>query len=282
MSERSEREPAGGVGRPGRHRWGWGRVALTVYAVAAFVYLFVPIAFVAAFSFNKPRGRFNLVWQEFTLDNWRDPFANEELTDAMLYSLRIGALSALTATVLGSLVAYALTRYRFRGSGLVDLLIVLPLTTPEIVLGASLANIFLDWGWDRGTSTIWVAHVMFSVSFVALTVKARLRGFDWTLEDAASDLGAGPLRAFMRVTFPLMLPGIVAAALLSLALSLDDFIITAFTAGQQNTFPLQVYGTSQRGTPPQINVLATMVLLGSLAVLGLGALWQRFRIRGMR
>lgn len=260
-------------------RRSWGRIALTIYAVLGFVYLFVPIAFIIAFSFNDPEGRFNLVWQGFTLDNWLNPFAEEELTDAMLYSLRIAALSTVAATVLGSLIAIALSRYEFRGKAGIDLLLVLPLTTPEIVLGASLANIFLDVGFDRGTGTIWIAHVMFSVSFVALTVKARIRGFDWNLEDAAADLGAGPWRTFRLVTFPLILPGIIAAGLLSFALSLDDFIITFFTAGSQNTFPLQVWGGSRNGTPPQINVLASLVLVVSVAIIGLGSVWQRIRLR---
>jgi spermidine/putrescine transport system permease protein len=260
-------------------RRSWGRIALTVYALLGFVYLFVPIAFIIAFSFNDPEGRFNLVWQGFTLDNWLNPFAEEELTDAMLYSLRIAALSTVAATVLGSLIAIAISRYDFRGKAGIDLLLVLPLTTPEIVLGASLANIFLDIGFNRGTSTIWIAHVMFSVSFVALTVKARIRGFDWNLEDAAADLGAGPWRTFRLVTFPLILPGIIAAGLLSFALSLDDFIITFFTAGSQNTFPLQVWGGSRNGTPPQINVLASLVLVVSVAIIGLGSVWQRIRLR---
>jgi spermidine/putrescine transport system permease protein len=264
-------------------RRSWGRVALTVYALLGFVYLFLPIGFIIAFSFNDPAGRFNLVWQGFTFDNWLNPFAQEELTDAMVYSLRIAAMSTVAATVLGSLVAIAISRYEFRGKGAVDLLLVLPLTTPEIVLGASLLNIFLDIAFfDLGTVTIWISHVMFSVSFVALTVKARIRGFDWALEDAAADLGAGPWRTFRLVTFPLILPGIVAAALLSFALSLDDFIITLFTKGSQNTFPLQVWGGSRNGTPPQINVLATSVLLVSVAVIGLGSVWQRIRLQSGR
>jgi spermidine/putrescine transport system permease protein len=262
-----------------RRRLPWGRIVLTVYAMAGVLYLFVPIIYIVAFSFNEPRGRFNLVWQGFTFDNWLDPFANEELTEAMMYSLRIAAISMVAATILGSLIAIALSRYRFKGGSLIDLVLVLPLTTPEIVLGASLATLFLDIGLQKGTMTILIAHIMFSVSFVALTVKARIRGFDWALEDAAGDLGASPLRAFWTVTFPLIFPGIVAAGLLSFALSLDDFIITFFTAGSQNTFPIQVYGGSRNGTPPQINVLATMVLLASIAIIGLSAAWNALRIR---
>jgi spermidine/putrescine transport system permease protein len=252
-----------------------GRWALTAVAIAGFVYLFIPIAVIVAYSFNKPRGKFNIIWQEFTFDNWTHPFTKGALTDAMILSLKIATLSALVATVLGALIAIALVRYRFTGSPLVNLLLVLPLTTPEIVLGASLLTLFVDRGVQRGFGTIVIAHVMFCTSFVALTVKARLRGFDWTLEDAAMDLGAGPWRTFSRVTLPLIVPGILAAALLSFALSIDDFIVTFFVAGPEVTFPLQVFGASRTELSPQINVLASMVLFGSVVILALGVLVHR-------
>jgi spermidine/putrescine transport system permease protein len=263
-----ERPPETAGGRLAR----WG---LTAAAIGGFVYLFTPIAVIVAFSFNKPRGRFNLIWQEFTLDNWANPFAKEALTDAMVLSLQIAGVAALGATVLGTLVALALVRYRFTGSTVVNLLLLLPLTTPEIVLGSSLLTLFIDRGVQRGFWTIVIAHVLFCTSFVALTVKARLRGFDWTLEDAAMDLGAGPWRTFIRITLPLMVPGIIAAALLSFALSIDDFIVTFFNAGAEVTFPLQVFGASRTELSPQIHVLATMVLLVSVAVMGLGVLLRR-------
>jgi spermidine/putrescine transport system permease protein len=246
-------------------------------AVAGFAYLFTPIVVIVVFSFNKPRGKFNLLWREFTLDNWAHPFAKEALTDAMVLSLKIAAVAAGAATVLGTLVALALVRYRFTGSRLVNLLLLLPLTTPEIVMGSSLLTLFIDRGVQRGFGTIVIAHVLFCTSFVALTVKARLRGFDWTLEDAAMDLGAGPWRTFSRVTLPLIVPGIIAAALLSFALSIDDFIVTFFNAGAEVTFPLQVFGASRTELSPQIHVLATMVLLVSVAVMGLGVLAGRQR-----
>ena len=267
---RHDRPPETAGGRLAR----WG---LTAAAIGGFVYLFTPIAVIVLFSFNKPRGRFNLLWQEFTLDNWAHPFAKEALTDAMVLSLKIAGIAALGATVLGTLVALALVRYRFTGSTVVNLLLLLPLTTPEIVLGSSLLTLFIDRGVQRGFWTIVIAHVLFCTSFVALTVKARLRGFDWTLEDAAMDLGAGPWRTFSRVTLPLMVPGIVAAALLSFALSIDDFIVTFFNAGAEVTFPLQVFGASRAELSPQINVLATMVLLVSVAVMGAGVLFRRRR-----
>jgi spermidine/putrescine transport system permease protein len=267
---RRDRPPETAGGRLAR----WGLVAA---AVAGFAYLFTPIVVIVVFSFNKPRGKFNLLWQEFTLDNWADPFAKEALTDAMVLSLEVAAVAAGAATVLGTLVALALVRYRFTGSRLVNLLLLLPLTTPEIVLGSSLLTLFIDRGVQRGFWTIVIAHVLFCTSFVALTVKARLRGFDWTLEDAAMDLGAGPWRTFSRITLPLIVPGIIAAALLSFALSIDDFIVTFFNAGAEVTFPLQVFGASRAELSPQIHVLATMVLLVSVAVMGLGVLAGRRR-----
>jgi spermidine/putrescine transport system permease protein len=263
-----------------------GSQLLNVYAALGLVYLFLPIFVIVAFSFNAPKGRFNLVWQHFTLDNWKDPFAVPELVDAFVFSLKIAAIATAVAVAFGALVSLSLCRYRFRGSGAVNMLLVLPLTTPEIVLGASLGSLFILQVYPQpvpqtlGQGTIIIAHVMFCVSFVALTVKARLRGFDWTLEEAAADLGAGPVRVFTKVTLPLMLPGILAAALLSFALSLDDFIITLFNSSPDDvTFPLYIYGARQRALPPQINVLATIVLVASVALLASGTLFQRVRAR---
>jgi len=268
MAASSTRAPETAAGRAGR----WG---LTALAVGGFVYLFVPIAVIVGYSFNKPRGKFNIIWQELTLDNWKDPFAPGPLTDAMYLSLKIAAIAAIAATVLGSLIALALVRYRFKGGTLVNLLLVLPLTTPEIVMGSSLATLFITRGVQRGFTTIVIAHVLFCTSFVALTVKARIRGFDWTLEDAAMDLGATPWRTFSRVTLPLITPGILAAALLSFALSIDDFIITFFNAGAEETFPLRIFGASRVEISPQINVLATIVLVVSVTLMLLGALVRR-------
>jgi len=246
-------------------RWG-----LNVYAALGLLYLFVPIAWIVWFSFNKPAGRYNIVWQHFTFDNWRHPFSNTSLTDAFTESLKIAAISTTVATVLGSLIAIALSRYQFTGVSGFNLLLVLPLTTPEIVLGSSLATLFLDADVTRSFTTVVIAHIMFQVSFVALTVRARVRGFDWTLEQAAQDLGASPLRTFRKVTFPLILPGVLAAALLSFALSIDDFIITLFNAGSLSTFPLYINGSFRVQFPAQANVLATMVLVVSVSLMMIG------------
>lgn len=255
-----------------------GRWALNLFAVVAMLYLFVPIIWIVVFSFNDAGGRFNLVWQRFTLDNWGDPFSNEGLTDAFVNSLRIALISTSVATVLGSMIALALARHTFRGSSSLNFLLVLPITTPEVVLGSSLAALFLDWDITRGFTTVVIAHIMFQVSFVALTVRARVRGFDWTLEQAAADLGATPWRTFRSVTFPLIVPGIMAAALLSFALSIDDFIITLFNRGTLNTFPIFIDGSFKVRFPAQINVLASVVLGASVLLMAVGA-WVGTRRR---
>jgi len=269
---------AGPAPPPNKERRRWGDLVLRAVAGAVLVYLFVPIAVIVLFSFNKPLGKFNLTWKGFTFDNWLDPFKYEQLTDALVTSLRVAAISTAIAVVLGTICAVALVRQRFRGHSAVDTFLVLPLTAPEVVMGASLLTLFIDFGWNRGFVTIVIAHVAFEVAFVAMTVKARLRGFDWTLEDAALDLGATPTRTFLRVTLPLIVPGVVAAAMLSFALSLDDFIITYFNSGSTTTYPLYINAATKTGLPPQINVLASAILLVSLLLLGLSMLWQRRRL----
>ena len=253
------------------NRQRFGRRLVNLGAVGALLYLFAPIIVIVVFSFNNPKGKFNIVWQGFTLKNWADPFGEAELTAALWVSLRVAAISTVVATLLGTFIALSLSRYKFKGSGPVNLFLVLPLTSPEIVLGSSLATLFLNRGVDFGYVTVIIAHVMFQISFVAVTLRARIRGFDWTLEQAALDLGASPQRAFWKITFPLILPGVMAAALLSFALSIDDFIITFFNAGSLVTFPLQIFGASRVAIPPQINVLATMLLMVSVSLM-VGAL----------
>lgn len=256
----------------------YGDWVLRVIAGLVLVYLFLPIFVIVMFSFNAPAGKFNYTWQGFTLDNWADPFKYPALTEAMKLSLNVAAVSTLVALVLGTLVAIALVRQRFRGSRAVDTFLVLPLTAPEVVMGASLLVLFLDLGWATGYTTIVLAHIAFEVSFIAMTVRARVRGFDWTLEDASMDLGASPTRTFFKVTLPLIIPGIVAAAMLSFALSLDDFIITYFVSGSSVTYPLFVNAAVKAAVPPQINVLATAILAVSLVLLAAGTLYRRKRI----
>lgn len=220
-------------------------------------YLFLPIAVVAALSFNRPSSRLSYDFNEFTLDNWRNPCATSDMCDAVLRSVQIGFLATVAATVLGTLMAFALARHRFRGRSGLNVLIFLPMATPELVMGTSLLALFVSGGVPLGFWTIVIAHVMFCVSFVVVTVKARLSGMDRRLEEAAMDLYASEWQTFRRITLPLVLPGIVAAALLAFSLSFDDFIITNFNSGTTVTFPMYVWGAAQRGIPPQVNVIGT-------------------------
>jgi spermidine/putrescine transport system permease protein len=256
-----------------------GRWSLNAFAGLGLIYLFAPIFLIVLFSFNQPSGNFNIVWQRFTLENWAHPFVEKELTDALVVSLKVALVATVIATVLGSMIAIALSRYNFKGRASIDLILILPLTAPEIVMGSSLSTLFYGRNATFGFWTVVIAHVMFQVSFVALTVRARIRGFDWTLEQAAQDLGASPMRTFWKITFPLILPGILAGALLAFALSIDDFIITFFNAGSLITFPIQIFGASRVKIPPQINVLASMILIVSICLLGIGALFGARRQR---
>ncbi|MDT5082231.1 MAG: spermidine/putrescine transport system permease protein [Mycobacterium sp.] len=255
-----------------------GEIALKVVAGLVLLYIFVPIFVIVLFSFNKPAGKFNYTWQGFTLDNWAHPFKYPALASALKMSLEVAAASTAIAVVLGTLLAIALVRQRFRGNKAVETFLVLPLTAPEVVMGASLLTLFLDLGWATGFGTILIAHVAFEISFIAMTVRARVRGFDWTLEDASMDLGASPVRTFFKVTLPLIVPGIIAAAMLSFALSLDDFIITYFVSGSTVTYPLFVNAAVKAAVPPQINVLASAILLISLGLLLVGTLYRRKRV----
>jgi spermidine/putrescine transport system permease protein len=264
--------------RPAVRAWSFAkRHALTVYAVLAVVYLMLPIAVVILFSFNAPKSNFNYVWQGFTLDNWISWDEPLGIDQAVTTSLKVGFLATVVATVLGTLIALAIVRHRFRGRGSTNLLIFLPMSTPEIVLGASLLTLFLNTTavFQLGFWTIFIAHVMFIVSYVVVTVKARLIGFDRHLEEAAMDLGANELVTFRKVTFPLIAPAMLAAALLGFALSIDDFVITFFNAGSQTqTFPIFVWTTAQRALPPQINVVASAIFLVSIALALGNVLWQ--------
>jgi spermidine/putrescine transport system permease protein len=267
--------------RPVRHRrlHAIGRrlldLSLNFYAAAALIYLLLPIAVIVVFSFNEPHSRFNFAWHGFTLVNWKHPFDVPGLTEAMGNSLKIAAISTLIATVLGTLMALALVRYRFRGRAPTNLFIFLPLATPEVVRGASLLSFFLTLGVATGFATIVIAHIMFNISFVVVTVRSRLIGFDRSLEEAAQDLGANGLQTFLRVTLPLIAPGVLAAALLAFALSVDDFVITNFNSGSTVTFPLYIWGAARVAVPPQINIIATMIFVVTLLLMAFTVLQQR-------
>jgi spermidine/putrescine transport system permease protein len=261
-------------------RW-LGRNALRAYTGLALVYLLLPIFIVAIFSFNDPVGKTNYTWVGFTLSHWANLFAIPGLLDSVIVSIRIAFISTLIATALGTLAALALVRYQFRGRPATSLFIFLPLATPEIILGASLLTLFVAIGqppfFPLNEFTILIAHITFNISYVIVTVRARLSGFDRRLEEASADLGADGWQTFWRVTFPLILPGIAAAGLLAFSLSIDDFVITNFTAGRTTTFPMFVWGSARVGVPPQVNAIGTIFFVVAVSAVAIGSFLQRRR-----
>jgi len=248
------------------------RNLVVIAGLLTLAYMILPNIVVMAFSFNRPEGRFNYAWQEFSLDAWKDPCGVADLCGALALSLRIAFWATAGATVLGTMIAFALVRYRFRARGAINSLIFLPMAMPEVVMAASLLTLFLNMGAGLGFWTVLIAHIMFCLSFVVTAVKARVMSMDPRLEEAARDLYAGPVQTFLRVTLPIAAPGIAAGALLAFALSFDDFIITNFNAGSTVTFPMFVWGSAQRGTPVQINVIGTAMFVIAVAVVLAGQL----------
>ena len=258
--------------------WAWlKRNALPIYAGLAVAYMLIPIAVVAVFSFGAtPKDKLTFALDNgFTLEYWRTMLDIPELNDALMTSVRLAAFSTVISTVIGTAMAIALVRHRFHGKRLANLLIVIPMATPEVVIGASLLSMFIYYSFALGFTTLLIAHVMFSISFVVVVVRSRLIGFDRNLEEAAADLGASPSATFRTVTLPLLAPGIVSAALLAFALSIDDFVISNFNSGTTVTFPLYVYGVSLRGIPVQVNALATLLFLVAVVAVGLVLFQQR-------
>jgi spermidine/putrescine transport system permease protein len=261
----------------GSRTWKWVREhAIVIYGALAITYMLIPIALIVVFSFNDPAGKFNFTWNGFTLSHWAHPFEISELTNALTLSLRLAALATVISTVLGTMIALALVRYNFFGRRASNYLIIIPTATPEVVLGASLLSLFLIYGLSLGFTTLLIAHVMFCISFVVIVVRSRLIGFDRSLEEAAQDLGADPFTTFRKITLPLIWPGVVAGALLAFALSIDDFVVSNFTAGTEVTFPLYIFGAAQRGIPVQVYIIATMLFAVTLLAMAF-TVWQQRR-----
>jgi spermidine/putrescine transport system permease protein len=250
---------------------------LPVYLGLGLIYLFVPVFLVILFSFNDIRGRFNVRWQGFTFEHWLEPFRVPAIPRALGTSLSIAFLSAMFATVLGTLIALALVRYRFPGRAATNISLFMPMASPEIVLGASLLALFVALRVGTGFYTILAAHILFNISYAVATVRARIVGFDRHMEEAAMDLYADEWQTFRRVTLPMIMPGVFAAFLLGFALSFDDFVISNFTSGSVQTFPLYVWGAARRGIPPQVNVWGTVIFVVTVAVMLLFLRAQRRR-----
>ena len=256
-------------------RW-FQRNLIRIYAVVAFTYLLIPVAYTVVFSFNDG-GKSNLIWKGFTFANWLNPCGAPEVCTALGNSIKIGLLATTFATILGTMIAFAIGRHKFRGRSSTNLLIFLPMATPEIVLGASLLSLFLTLKINPGFWPTVIAHIMFCMSFVVVTVKARIASLDPRLEQAAMDLYANEVETFRRVTLPLVAPGIAAAALLAFSLSFDDFIITNFNSGTMTTFPKFIYVSAARGIPPQANVIGSSMFIIALVIVILGQVVGRKR-----
>jgi spermidine/putrescine transport system permease protein len=252
------------------------RNGLMIFAIAAVLYMLLPIAVIIGFSFNDPTGRYNFTWVGFTLEHWQNAFSIPELNDALLKSLELAALATLISTVLGTMIALALVRYQFFGRRSANFLIVIPMATPEVVIGAALLSMFLVYGINLGFTTLLIAHVMFCISFVVVVVRSRLIGFDRRLEEAARDLGANAFTTFRKITLPLLAPGLIGAAMLAFALSIDDFVISNFNSGTTVTFPLYIFGAAQRGIPVEVNVIAAMLFAVTIVAM-VFTVWQQGR-----
>ena len=239
---------------------------IPIIGILVLIYLFIPIAVVAILSFNEPAGKFNIAWNQFSLAAWQNLCGVPGVCGSFVTSIQIGLIATVIGTIFGTMIAFALVRYRFRGRSTTNLLIFLPMATPEVVLGSSLLALFLNLAFPLGFWTVTIAHIMFIISFVVVTVKARLQGMDPRLEEAARDLYADPKATFRYVTFPLVLPGILGAALLGFSLSFDDYIISAINAGTLVTFPIYILGAAQRAIPLQVNALATLVFVIALVI----------------
>jgi len=266
------------------HGWPLGArlsgLLLPAFTGLLLLFLFAPIAVMIAFSFNDPGGRQNITWQGFTFSNYVRLWGRSDITNPMITSVMVATISTLVATAFGTLIALALTRYEFRARGLVNLLIFVPMTAPEIILGASLLTLWITFSVEKGFLTILAAHIMFNISYVVVTVRARLIGFNRSLEEAGMDLYANGWTTFWKVTFPIIFPGILSAALLAFALSIDDYVITLFSAGHTLTFPLWVFGVSRLGIPPEVNVLGTLIFLVAFLFIGVQLWSQRRQVRG--
>jgi spermidine/putrescine transport system permease protein len=243
-----------------------GNTVLHIFTWVVIAWLLLPILVMIAFGFNNPKGRYNQTWDGFTFKWYGKLFEIPELTNALITSLVIAVVATILSTALGTGIGYALGRHRFRGSGSLNLIMFATISSPELVMGASLLSFFVSLGVGLGTVTITIAHVMFSLSFVAIVVRARVLTLDRSIEEAAADLGATAWTTFWKVTFPIILPAVFSGVLLAFALSIDDFVVTNFTAGTTVTFPLWIWGSTRVGLPPQVNVMGTLIFVFGLLI----------------
>jgi len=260
--------------------WIKGHILLAV-TLLIFLFLVAPNLVMLVFSFNQPANKYNFIWNKFSVNAWANPCASQDMCSSIKLSVVIAIIATIGATALGTMVAFAMTRHRFKARSALNVLLFLPMAAPEVTMGMTLVTFFYNTigSGSLGFWTIVIAHIMFSLSYVVVTVKARLAGMDPTLENAAADLYATPTQTFRRITLPLVMPGILAAALLSFALSIDDYIITVLTAGNEVTFPMYVYSSFQHSVPAQIDVIGSTMLLLTLAGITFAQVPQIIRAR---
>ena len=259
-----------------RRRLRLGRLILPAYTWLVILYTIVPILLMIVYSFNQaPSGRLTFQWLGFTTQWYRQVFAIPDLTNSLVNSLVVATSSSLISAIIGTPLALALARYRYRGKSLTDGVIFTNIAAPSVVVGASLLSLFISLNVNRGLATIIIAHVTFNIAFVTIVVRARVIGLDRSIERAAYDLGATPWVTFQKVLLPLIFPGIMAGMLLAFAMSIDDFIITSFVAGQTLTFPLWVYGAVKVGIPPQVFVMGTLIFLVGIMLALVNVFMQR-------
>lgn len=288
MIEATSATPSRSAPRPAveQGRLTWSGVALATHAVLLYLFLYLPIVILVIFSFT--RDQFGVRWTGFTVEWYVRLVNNERLMGASLNTLSVAFVSTIVSTVLGTLLALAMERYRFRGRAGIDALLYLPIVIPEIVMAVALLA-FSALAFDlirmvtgeslrRSLATVIIAHIAFSISFVVVVVRTSLKNFDRRLEEAAADLGADSWRIFWRITFPLILPGIIGGALLAFTLSLDDFIISLFLSGPGTSLlPVEVYSKVRRAVTPEINAISTLMLLLSITLVVLSQSVQRRR-----
>lgn len=263
-----------------RRRGRWLNRLLALHGIAGYIFLYAPIIILVVFSFNA--SRFVSDWRGFTLQWYAQLFGNQAIGAALRNSLIVAGGSTLISTVFGTMVALAMERYNFWGKLPFDALLYLPIIIPDIAMAVMLLLFFVLAHMNLGLTTIIISHVAFNISFVAVVVRARLAYFDISLEEAAQDLYANEWQTFRRVTLPLIMPGILGGALLAFTLSIDDFVITFFTAGPgSTTLPLRVYGMIKMGITPEINALSSMMLLASMGLVLMSLLLQKGGGRGI-
>lgn len=257
------------------------KVLKKIYIYLVFLFLYLPILYVIIFSFNT--SKLNIVFESFTLQWYGSFFKNRTLMDALLNTLIVGILSTVFSTIIGTIGAIGLSKYKFKGRGIIDKLLYIPIVIPEVVLGVALLSIYSVLSVPLGLLSLTISHITFSIPFVVITVRARLAGFDKYLEEAAMDLGANRIVTFWKVTLPLIMPGVLSGAMLAFSLSIDDVIISFFTTGPgSTTLPLKIFSMVKTGVTPEVNALSTVIMLVTILIIVINTWFQVKKLKAVK